>query len=215
MPPWELPRGRHRLPREVVERNQRQRLVAGVAEALAEHGYARLTVEQVISAAGVSRSTFYEQFKNKRDAVLSAHEDVFAHFLTAMMRACNAESEWPLKIRAAIRMALEFASAEPAQAQLLVLDALTGDAEVAGRVLTSSDHLAALLAAGGRQNPGAAALPKLTEKALIGAAAAIIAGRLMNGEAAVLPELEPQLVELTLMPYLGAETARIVAGTSR
>jgi len=34
----------------------------------------------------------------------------------------------------------------------------------------------------------------------------------MNGEAERLPELEPQLVELTLMPYIGAaEAARLAA----
>lgn len=211
MSSWDLPRGRHGLSREVVEENQRQRLVAGVAEALAEHGYAGLTVKHVIEAAGVSRATFYEQFENKREAVLAAHGAVFERFRALLMRSCNGEQEWPLKVKAAVGAALEFAATEPAQAQLLVLDALAGDAEIASQVLACNDHLAALLGAGGRQSPRGAALPKLTEKALIGAAAAIIAGRLMNGEAAMLPELQPELVELILMPYLGGEAAAQVA----
>lgn len=211
MPSWELPRGRHRIPRDVVVENQRQRLFSGVGQALSEHGYIRLTVEQVIEAAGVSRTTFYQHFDNKRDAVLSAHEAAFERFLVSVVRACNSESDWSLKVRAAIWDALDFAAAEPGQAQLLVLDAIAADAEVARRVLASNDHLAALLSAGRRQSAQAAALPELTEKALIGALTAIVGGRLMNGDVESLPGLAPQLIELVLMPYVGAEEARRVA----
>jgi AcrR family transcriptional regulator len=210
-PDWDLPRGQHRLPREVVSRNQRLRLVDGVARAMAERGYAKLTVEHVIAAAGVSRATFYEYFDNKQQAVLVAHDVIFERYLGAMVRSCNSEQEWPLKIKAAITTTLAFAIDEPEQAQLLALDALAGDAEVASRVLASSDHLAALLSAGRQHSPRGAKLPALTEKALVGAVSAIIAGRLMNGESETLPELETQIVELILIPYLGPEEASRVA----
>jgi AcrR family transcriptional regulator len=210
-PDWDLPKGRHRLPREVVSRNQRLRLIAGVARAMTEHGYARLTVEHVISAAGVSRASFYEQFDNKQQAVLAAHDVVFERYLAALLRSCNSEREWPLKIKASIATTIAFATAEPEQAQLLALDSLAGDAEVASRVLASSDHLASLLSAGRHYNPRGAELPDLTEKALVGAVSALIAGRLMNGEAEALPELEPQIVELILIPYVGPEEATRVA----
>lgn len=210
-PDWDLPRGRHRLPEEVVLHNQRRRLVVGVARAMAEHGYAKLTVEQVISAAGVSRSTFYQQFDNKQQAVLAAHTVVFERFLSALLRACDSEREWPLKIKAAVSATVAFAMEEPEQAQLLALDSLAGDAEVASRVLASNDHLASLLSAGRQYNPRGAELPTLTEKALVGAVSAIVAGRLVNGEAESLGELEPQIVELILIPYLGPEEASRVA----
>jgi hypothetical protein len=35
-----LPAGSHGIPREVVERNQRERLIAAMAEVCAERGYA-------------------------------------------------------------------------------------------------------------------------------------------------------------------------------
>jgi AcrR family transcriptional regulator len=210
-PAWDLPQGRHRLPREVVERNQRLRLVAGVARAMAEHGYAHLTVEHVIEAAGVSRTTFYEHFDNKQEAVLLAHDVVFERFLGSLVRACNSEREWPLKVKGAIGTTIAFAVAEPEQAQLLALDALAADVDVTRRVLASNDHLAGLLSAGRQHDPRGADLPDLTEKALVGAVSAIIAGRLMNGEAERLPELEPELVQLVLTPYVGAEEATRVA----
>jgi AcrR family transcriptional regulator len=211
-PVWDLPRGRHRLPREVVERHQRDRLIVGVAKALAEHGYGDLSVESVIVAAGVSRTTFYKHFDNKQEAVLAAHDLIFERFVGLIVRACNSEARWPRKVKVALGAALEFAASEPEQAQLLTLDALAANIEVAKRVLDSSDHLTALLSAGRRESARASELPPLTEKALIGAISATVSGRLMNGESDRLPELEPQLVELTLMPYIGAmEAARVAA----
>src|SRR5579875_630056 len=67
-----LPRGRHRLSRDEVLASQRGRMLAGVAEAVAEKGYNRVSVADVISRAGVSRETFYEQFTDKEDCFLRA-----------------------------------------------------------------------------------------------------------------------------------------------
>lgn len=102
------------------------------------HGYGRLTVKQVIGAAGVSRTTFYEHFDNKQQAVLASHDVVFERYLGALLRACNSEQEWPLKIKAVIATTLAFAVDEPEQAQLLALDALADDAEVTSRVLAAT-----------------------------------------------------------------------------
>lgn len=210
-PSWELPRGRHRLPREVTEQHQRDRLIAGVATAIAEHSYRGLTVAHVIAAAGVSRATFYRNFENAEEAVLAAHEAIFERFLGLVFRACNAAPEWPTKVRSVIEAALEYAAAEPAQVGLLTLDPLSADVEMTQQVLASTEHLAALLSRGRVLSEEAAGLPELTEKSVIGALTAIVSSRIAGGEAERLPELAPQLVELALTPYVGAAEAKRVA----
>lgn len=212
---WTLPRGRHKLPREVVTDNQRQRLIAGAAQALARGGYAEMSVEDILTEAGVSRTTFYEHFKNKRDCVLLAHEEAFDRLAGELFRACAGESEWPAKVAAAIEAAIGFAMRAPEEAQLLVVDALAADPTLASRVLASNDYLVGLLRNGREQCPQAMTLPELTERALIGAAVSLIGNRLMSGQADRLPELEPQLVQLMLMPYLGISEARRVAEARR
>jgi AcrR family transcriptional regulator len=211
---WQLPRGPHGLPREVVINHQRQRLLAGVARALAEHGYAEMTVGHVLEQAGVSRTTFYENFDNKRESVLVAHEEAFERFAGELFRACAAESTWPAKVAAAIGFALELAARAPEEALLLVLDALAFDPELASRVLASHDYLVGLLRNGREYCPQAASLPELTERALVGAMASIIGSRLMSGQSDQLPALRPQLVQLVLIPYLGIEDARRAAEAS-
>lgn len=198
------------MPREVTEQHQRDRLIAGVATAIAEHSYRNLTVGHVIAAAGISRATFYKNFENGEEAVLAAHEAIFERFLGLVFRACNAASEWPFKVRSVIEATLDYAAAEPAQVGLLTLDPLSANVEMTQQVLASTEHLAALLSRG-RALSEEAALPELTEKSVVGALTAIVSSRIANGEAERLPELAPQLVELALTPYVGAAEAKRVA----
>ena len=205
---WALPRGPHRLPREVVAGNQRQRLLAGAATALAENGYAGTTVERVLANAGVSRSTFYAHFENRRDCVLAAHDRVFERLSGTLVAACAGEPDWPAKVAAAIRAAIEFARRSPVEAHLLLLDAVAADSVLATRVLTSNDFLVALLRNGREQWAGAAVLPELTERALVGAAMSVIGGKLIMGQTDQLDDLEPQLIQFFLAPYVGLTEAR-------
>jgi AcrR family transcriptional regulator len=76
-----LPRGPHGLTREQVQASQRQRLLDAVLDVVGEHGYAAATVADITTAAGVSRTTFYEQFRNKLDAFLTAYDEFGKAFL--------------------------------------------------------------------------------------------------------------------------------------
>src|SRR4051812_30467577 len=70
-----LPRGRHAAPREVVVESQRTRMLSAMASAVAEKGYSRTAVADVIDRAGVSRKTFYEHFANKEECFLAAYDE--------------------------------------------------------------------------------------------------------------------------------------------
>ena len=206
-----LPRGPHKLAREEVISHQRERLVSGAASALAEYGYASLTVEHVIKQAHVSRAAFYQAFTNKHNCFLVAHEVVFERLFGTIVRACVSAREWPDRVVGAIHAVLGFVTQTPDEALLLVLDAVAANPAMAKRVTASHERLASLLRGGRQYRPQAAQLPELTERALIGATTSLIGARLMRGEADCLAALEPQLVELILTPYVGAEEAARVA----
>jgi AcrR family transcriptional regulator len=69
-----LPHGPHRIAPEEVVRNQRARMHGAMIEAVAEHGYERTSVRQVVGLAGVSRRSFYEQFANKQECFLATFD---------------------------------------------------------------------------------------------------------------------------------------------
>lgn len=69
-----LPRGRHNLSREEVAEVQRDRMLEGVAHAMAEKGYVGTSVGDIIKRAGVSRETFYQQFASKQECFIAAFD---------------------------------------------------------------------------------------------------------------------------------------------
>ncbi|MGN6257558.1 MAG: TetR family transcriptional regulator [Solirubrobacterales bacterium] len=71
---FRLPRGRHSLPREHVEENQRWRLIGAASDVLAEEGYLRVTARAVAHRAAVSTQTFYAQFENVGECLAAAFE---------------------------------------------------------------------------------------------------------------------------------------------
>lgn len=141
------------------------------------------------------------------DAFDAAHAELRA----AIESACFEHGDWPRQVAAAVAAVLRFAAADPPAARALTSGAFDYGAYGALRYRRMVDDLAAQLAAGRRQRQLAADLPELTEEALIGGVAEIVAERLRAGEAAALPALAGQLAELLLTPYLGAETAKRIA----
>src|SRR5436305_4647797 len=91
-PPRQLPRGPHRLAREVVLASQRGRLLDAMAEVVADRGYAASTVADVIARAGVSRKTFYEHFRDKEGCFLAAY-DVGVDLLLEAVASAGSEHD--------------------------------------------------------------------------------------------------------------------------
>jgi AcrR family transcriptional regulator len=195
-----LPRGRHLLPREEVERHQRQRILNAVAKGIAADGYSALTVGSVIAEARVSRTTFYAQFANKQEAVVGAYEEILLRFLAMIESTCAGEGEWPAKVRRGIEATVDFAAAEPAQAALLAAQGEVADREIGETMLAAKQQLVELLRRG-RGSPGAVSLPEITEEALVGAISMVISRALADGSVTEVDDLRTQLVEFTRVFY--------------
>src|SRR6187401_183309 len=87
-----LPRGPHRLAREVVLASQRGRLIDAMAVVVAAKGYTAATVADVIGHAGVSRKTFYEHFRDKEACFLAVY-DAGVEVLLATMREAGGDAD--------------------------------------------------------------------------------------------------------------------------
>ena len=192
-----LPRGRHALSPEEVAANQRARIATAIASQTVEHGCDGLTVERVIEAAGVSRSTFYHHFANKREALLASHELIFGSLLDELMAACGGEEEWPAKISAAVGAALDFAAARPNQFSFLSVGSLIVDAGLAERVIASHEQLATLMSGLRQEARADSATPECTERFLVAGLGYVLASHLPE-QGSDLTTLRGELVELTL-----------------
>lgn len=176
-----LPPGSHGIPADVVARNQRERLIAAMAEVCAERGYAEATVTEVAKRAGVSSVTFYKQFADKRDCMLAAHRQLLGRLLEEVDRAQEVESASEGKTQSAIRTALAIFAADPPSARLLTIEILAAGPEGVKRHDVAVEALAERFRADWMRTAGVLAL---------------IGKRIVAGEATRLPELEDELIAL-------------------
>jgi AcrR family transcriptional regulator len=208
-----LPPGRHGLPREFVVHNQRERLIAGLAEAVAEKGYAGTTIAHITRHAAVSRRTFYEHFSSKDECFVAAYEAVMNELRERVGDAFDQEEEWPQAVRAGIAAMLELLASEPNLARLSMVEALVAGPVVVERYDAAIQSLVPYFQAGrkGRSKEVLAGLSPTTEEALVGGMVSLISRRIFADRTGELEALLPDLVEFTLTPYLGSPEAAKVA----
>jgi AcrR family transcriptional regulator len=210
-----LPPGRHGLPREFVVHNQHERLIAGLAEAVAESGYTGTTIADITRHAAVSRRTFYEHFSSKDECFVAAYDTVTAELRERVDAAYQEEEKWPRAIRAGIAAMLEFLAANPNLARLSMVEALVAGPIVVERYDAAIQGFVPYFEAGreGRSKKVLAGLSPTTEEALVGGMVSLISRRIFAGRTEELESLLPDLVEFTLAPYLGpTEAAKVARG---
>ena len=206
-----LPAGRHGLPREFIAQNQRERIITALVDTVAERGYNATTVAHITKAASVSRRTFYEHFADKEACFLAAYEMVADHIRDSMQVAAEAFEEWPQKVRAALGTMLSFLAGEPELARVCMIEPVAAGGEIAAKHRASMQGFVEILKAGRPEHSGERPLPEATEATLVGGIVSLIVREINAGRTEKLESLLPDLVELTLAPYLGGEEASRLA----
>jgi len=207
--PPRLPAGRHGLPREFIVQNQRERITTALVDTVAEIGYSATTVARITKAASVSRRTFYQHFDDKESCFLATYEMVADHVLASMRAAADSYGEWPDKVRAALAAILSFFAAEPALANLYMIEPNVAGGQVAARHQTRLRGFTTILKECHPPPEGNRPLPAATEETLIGGVVSLIVREISAGRSEQLDALLPDLVELITAPYLGAEAAHL------
>jgi AcrR family transcriptional regulator len=202
-----LPAGRHGFSREQVAHNQRERLIAGLATAVAERGYNAVTITDITREARVSRRVFYENFAGKEECFLAAFEVVVGHVRELAAEAVAAIPDWPGRAVAASRAVLAFLASEPDLARLCLVESQGAGPAVAARFHDAVHEAVPFLEQGRAERDRGRELPASTEESTIGALVLLAGRKAAAGEAARLEDLLPDFAEFVLSPYLGAEEA--------
>jgi AcrR family transcriptional regulator len=206
-PDSRLPAGRHGLPHEYIVQNQRERIVTALVDAVAERGYKATRVADITEAASVSRRTFYEHFAGKEECFIAAHDMIANHIVESMQAATEVFDEWPQKVRAALATMLRFLSAEPELARVYAFEPVAAGGNIAAHHNASMAGLVEILRAGRPSHAGEHPLPEVTEETLVGGILSMIIREIIAKRTEELEGLFPDLVELTLTPYIGVEEA--------
>lgn len=210
-----LPGGHHGLSREQIVDSQRERLLAAIVEQVAADGYRGTTITEVVKAASVSTRDFYELFDGKEDCFLTAFGVVRDHLEDLIGKVATAEHDWPHRVIAGLRAALDFFAAEPGLARFCLLEAVSATPTTAIRFREAVLAAVPALSEGRAELTDQTALLPETEDAILGGIVSLATRWVIAGEAEKLADLLPDLVDFTLGPYLGAERAADLASAAR
>ncbi len=205
--PWRPPRGRHRLPPEVVARSQRERLLDAAIRVAAAKGYAATTVGDLTKEAGISRTTFYELFEDKEACFLAAYDNAVDVLVRQVVAAYESEQRWPERARAGLTALLQALAAEPALARLALVDIGAAGPAAQRRYRVAVQRLTPLFEEGRDFAPGGRGLPANTSRMAIGGVTGLISDELVAGRAEQLPGLLSDALFATLVPYIGPRAA--------
>jgi AcrR family transcriptional regulator len=187
----QLPRGRHGLSREEVLASQRSRILGAVAAAVAEKGFARVTVADVIGRAGVSRETFYEQFSDKEDCYLAALDAAAAALLEILSAALEAPARDPIEqLDHVLQAYLGAVAAEPAVAKAYLIDAFgAGPAATRRRIELQQQFVELMVDVLGPEE-------RFMCETIVAAVSSMVTMRVGSGRSGELQELREPLIEL-------------------
>ena len=209
-----LPPGRHGLPREFVAHNQRERLIAGLAEAVAENGYAGTTIAHITRHAAVSRRTFYEHFASKDECFVAAYDTVMAELRERVGAGLRGGGRLAARGQGRDRRDARASSPPSPTSPASAWSRRWSPARSSSSATTPPSRASSPTSRRGREGRSPEVLARLsptTEEALVGGMISLISRRIIAGKTAELESLLPDLVEFTLTPYLGSDEAAKIA----
>lgn len=102
----------------------RHRLLEGLAQAVAEKGYADVTIADIVREAGVSRRTFYEHFAGKPQALIALFEAASRNALQVLRAAIDPARDWQAQVEQAMTAYLGCLAQNPVLLRTLFIDIL-------------------------------------------------------------------------------------------
>jgi hypothetical protein len=127
-----------------------------------------------------------------------------ANLEAAVLQACAGEKQWPAQVAAGIYAGVDYAIAHPEVAETLAYDS-DAEADSIRRYESVIDRLAGFIRV---KAPTKGRLPVATDETLVAGMVGLVGDHLRIGRLDRLEQLRPELVLLTLLPYLGFDEAQ-------
>jgi AcrR family transcriptional regulator len=206
--------------RRHVAEIQRARILAAMAEEVAEDGASKVTVARVVARSGVSRRTFYELFSDREECFLAAFDDGIARASRYALDGYDPSASWAERIRSALTGLLSFLDVERGAGRLLIVGSLgAGACAIERRERVLAQMIAAVEEGGalkgipkghtaGKETKSGSQPPPLTAEGIVGGVLSVLHSRLLQEDPGRLVVLTGPLMAMVVLPYLGPAAAR-------
>ncbi len=176
--------------------SQRERIVRGSAQVVVARGYGALSIPAISAAAGTSNQTFYENFKDKREAFLAAFELLAADALSVTAAAMAATGNRPEAIGVGVRAVLEHIGANKLFARLAFFELPTAGPPALDRADEMLDSFTSFLEPGAAPRGVAGQVTPTIREAVGSGIWAVLQYEISHGRVAELPRLAPEITRL-------------------
>lgn len=181
-------------------------MLLAMADAVADKGYVKTSVADVLSRAGVSRATFYAQFTDKEDCFCSAFESIaelLAEVLAAQSRVLEESkgaSVNPMaKVDLLLSTYLQLLHDAPSFAKTFLIEVYAAGPRAIEQRRRSLEGFVDLLAETHRGLPGLIGTDpsqRFAVQALVGAVASLVTNMVGTGDIDGIIELREPLMDL-------------------
>jgi len=176
-------------------------MVAAVA------GYSAMSVEDVISAAGVSRRTFYDNFEDKSAVFLAAFSLIAGELTDRVLATDRPEERLEVRAELALTQIALHLRDRPDYADLLLVQSAGASETVIQARNALLERATATVRRAVREDDEHADPVDLAAELVVGGIVEVFHSRVLRGEYAELPALVPRLLLSTLPVYIGRERA--------
>jgi AcrR family transcriptional regulator len=190
-----------------MEQAARERLFEAMLAELAETGYDRVNLADVLTISGTAQADFEAEFPDKDSCLFAAYEQLTERLLLTASQGCAAGDVWPHRVSCGLAALLDELAARPPMAQVAIGAFPAIGPRARARYQSFVEGFAALLKEGREFSERGEELPAEVEMLAVGAAEAIVFDEVEAGRAAQLPALGPAILFSVLVPFLGPERA--------
>lgn len=211
-PPTRLRRARgHAAPgtdARIAPRDQAERLLLGLCDAVYDKGYAATTLADVAARASTSIRTFYAHYDSKEEAFVDAVDLAQVQSEAAMRAASRRAPDWPYAVRAGLTALCNYLATEPPLAESVVVEVHAAGEQALRR------HEESIAAIGRLLEPGrdlAPDTPPIATEAVGNAIDALLYDAIRAGGGPKVRAVAPLATYLALSPFTGPQLAAEVA----
>lgn len=201
--------GPRQLPADEVARHQSGRLKGAMVEAVARHGYVGTTLNELVSLAGVSKSTFYEHFDSKQDCFLATFDEIIAVLEARVGDAYRSGGDFRGRLEVSLATFMNIAVDEPAAAMLTAVEVLALGARGAKATERASQGFEGLIQQSFDHSGAEVTVSPEVVRAIVAGIRGVAYRRLRAGRSEELPGTVDELVDWALSyQRTPSETAR-------
>jgi len=179
--------------------------MSGLVACVASRGYASVTINDIVRAAHVSKSTFYAQFSGKEECFLATYEFAAATVLNVIVDAADSDLPYEDRVMAATMAYMERAAQDPDTTRTFILEVLAAGPDALEMRHEVNRRFASLLIELVDQatDPGIRPLSEAAALLVVGGANELVLAAIVEDRLDELPDQAPVVARALLSEVTG------------